>query len=206
MAGAVFRRVFPVLALSLAAVAAPVAAQFKSDGYAFLEAVRDRDGNVVTKALKEPGSVVVNTRDTTTGESAMHIVTRRDDVMWIRFLAQNGANPNIKDNKGVTPLQVASTLNSLAAVEALIKAGAHVDGANSAGETALIAAVHNRNAALVRLLLSKGANPDYNDNSGRSARDYAALLTANSQLLQEFRRADEERESKDKKKSYGPTV
>jgi ankyrin repeat protein len=186
-------------------VAGPVAAQFKSDGYAFLEAVKDREGDVATKMLKRPGSVVVNTRDTTTGESALHIVTKSQDSLWIKFLAQNGANPNIRDKKGIAPLQIAATLGCIECVEALLKAGAHVDDQDAAGETALISAVHNRNSGLVRLLLKKGANPDRNDNSGRSAREYAALQIGNSQLLLEFRRADDERAGKVEEKSYGPT-
>ncbi|MXO89332.1 ankyrin repeat domain-containing protein [Pontixanthobacter aquaemixtae] len=209
MARAVFRTVFPGLALaiasSLAVVAAPASAQFKSKGYAFLEAVEDRDGNVVTEALKEPGSVIVNTRDITTGETALHIVTKRRDLMWIRFLTQNGANPNISDNKGVSPLQIATQLGFVEGVEALIKAGARVDVSNDAGETPLISAVHRRDAGMVRLLLAQGANPDQNDNSGRSARIYAELQTANSALMAEFKRADEAREGQKETQTYGPS-
>jgi ankyrin repeat protein len=205
MAIAVFRKVFPVLALSLAVVAAPVSAQFKTKGSSFLKAVEDREGDEATKALKEPGSIVVNTRDITTGETGLHIVTKRDDVLWIKFLTQNGANPNIRDKKGVTPLQIAATLGSVPSVEALLKAGADVNDANAAGETALIAAVHNRNTGLMRVLLANSANADHNDNSGRSARDYAALMSSNSQILLEFRRADDERAGKVEEKSYGPT-
>ena len=204
MAIAVFRKVFPALILSLAVIAAPASSQFKSKGYQFLEAVKDRDGNAATEALKEPGSVVVNTRDITTGETGLHIVTLREDVQWIKFLAQNGANPNIRDKKGVTPLQIAATKGNIPCVEALLKAGANVNDANRTGETALIAAVHNRDTGLMRVLLANGANPDQSDNSGRSARDYAKLMNSNSQIMLEFRRADDEREGKEEPKSYGP--
>ena len=206
MAIAVFRKVFLAVFLSLAVVAAPASAQFKSKGYQFLEAVKDRDGDAATEALKEPGSVIVNTRDLTTGETGLHIVTKREDVLWIRFLAQNGANPNIRDKKGITPLQIAATLGNVPCVEALLKAGADVNEINKLGETPLIAAVHNRDTALMRVLLANGANPDSNDNSGRSARDYAELMSANSQILLEFRRADEARKSEAETQSYGPTL
>ena len=69
--------------------------------------------------------------------------------------------------------------------EALIQAGARVDVTNAAGETPLIAAVHRRDAGLMRMLLANGANPDRTDNSGRSARDYAALMQSNSQMMAE---------------------
>lgn len=205
MANAVFGKVFPVIALSLAVWAMPVSAQFKSEGYAFLEAVKDREGSEVTEALKRPGSVVVNTQDSTTGETALHIVTRDNDHKWVAFLRQNGANPNIADYKGITPLQIAATMGYLECAEQLIKAGANVDTPNSTGETALISAVHNRNIPLVRLLLKEGANPNRNDNSGRSARDYVALQKGNSQLLLEFRKADEDGEASGPKQTYGPS-
>ncbi len=211
MPRAVFRAI-PVLtaigaigAAGLIATAVPAAAQYQSEGYRFLESVKDRDGTVATDFLKEPGSVVVNTRDIVSGETALHIVARRRDTMWIRFLAQNGANPNIRDGKGETPLQIATVVGPLESVEALLQAGAHVDDTNAAGETPLVAAVHRRDVPTVRLLLAKGANPDRNDNSGRSARDYVALQSSNTLLLSEFAKADEARDSAKTTQTYGPT-
>ena len=176
-----------------------------SDGYEFLKAVKDRDGDAVTNALNEPGTTIVNTRDITTGETAMHIVTQRRDLVWIRFLAQRGANPNIRDKSGTAPVQVAVTLGFTDGVEALIKAGADINIKNSTGETPLIAAVHRRDVALVRLLLEKGANPDTTDNSGRSARDYVALMNGNARLADEFEKADAKREEEGPAKDYGPS-
>ncbi len=191
------------MALMAGILAAPVSAQLFSEGYQFLKAVKDRDGEAVTAALNEPGSTVVNARDLSSGESALHIVTRRRDTVWIRFLSQKGANPNIEDKQGITPLQIASNLGYVDGVEELLKAGARVDVADSSGETPLIAAVHRRDIAMVRLLLANGASADRNDNSGRSARDYAALMDS-SRLTDEFDRADEERAGKTGR-DYGPS-
>ena len=94
-------------ALLGAIAATPVAAQMFSEGYEFLKAVKDRDGDAATEALNQPGTTIVNARDLTTGETALHIVTARRDALWIRFLTQRGANPNIRDKKGVSPLQMA---------------------------------------------------------------------------------------------------
>lgn len=206
MARAVFRTIFPAIALGATALAASASAQFQSEGYKFLEAVKEREGDVVTQYLKEPGSTLVNTRDITSGETALHIVTRRRDPLWIRFLAQNGANPNIRDKNGETPLQVAVIVGPVESVEALIKAGADINTTNVAGETPLITAVHRRDVPMVRLLLEKGAKPDQNDNSGRSARDYAALQSGNTLLLSEFKKADEAREAAGAQQSYGPKL
>ena len=204
MARAVFRNSLFAAALVATSLAVPAGAQMFSDSYEFLKAVKDRDGDKVTEALNEPGTVVINTRDLTSGETALHIVTKRRDALWIRFLTQKGANPNIADKNGVTPLMVATSLGFVEGVEALIEAGARVDVTNDAGETPLIAAVHARNIQLVRLLLSNGANPDRNDNSGRSARYYAQLMGKSAALLDEIEKSDEERAGKGEQQTYGP--
>lgn len=154
--------------------AAPAAAQF-SDGYKFLDAVKKRDGDAVNTALSEPGSTIVNTRDISSGQNALHIVVERRDLLWLKFLLQKGANANVRDKKGVTPLELAASLRFIEGVEELAKAGANVDETNATGETPLMLATHIRDGELAKILLENGADPDKSDNSGRSARDYAKL-------------------------------
>lgn len=185
-------------------MAAPARAQF-SDSYKFLEAVKKKDGQVVTEYLDEPGSTIVNTRDVTTGDSALHIVTQRRDVMWIRFLTAKGADANIRNVRGVTPLALAAALGFVEGVEALIDAGARVDEANQTGETPLIAAVHRRDLGMLRVLLAAGANPDRADNSGRSARDYAALGGSGNAILSEIESKAKQPAQREAPKVYGPS-
>ena len=183
----------------------PAQAQLYSEGYQFLEAVKERDGTAVTEALDKPGSQIVNSRDITSGDTGLHIVTERRDVVWVRFLLNRGANPNIRNKQGVTPLQLATRLGFIEGAEELVEKGAQVNVADDQGETPLIAAVHQRNVALVRQFLSEGANPDHNDNSGRSARDYVALMTNATLLEREFAEADAARENKGTQEQYGPS-
>ncbi len=183
----------------------PLSAQLYSEGYKFLEAVKERNGEEATEMLNQPGTTIVNTRDITTGETGLHVVTARRDTVWIRFLLQRGANPNIRDRNGLTPLQLATRLGYVEGVEALIEGGAQVNVADSQGETPLIAAVHQRNVAIIRKLLDEGANPDRNDNSGRSARDYMELMTGNTLLAREFAEADAKREGQGTQEQYGPS-
>lgn len=153
---------------------APAAyAQF-SDSYNFLKAVKERKGEEAEKFLAEPGSVIINTRDSTTGETALHIVIQRRDSTWLGYLLQKGANPNLADKKGTTPLMLATQLNYIDGIDWLTTKKATVDQTNRAGETALILAVQLRNIEAVRVLLKAGANPDKKDSrAGYSARDYA---------------------------------
>lgn len=195
MSQPVFRKSVLIIGLMLAALTAPLGAQMYSDSHKFLEAVRDRDGSKVTEMINEPGNTLINTRDLATGETALHIVTDRQDTKWIIFLIQNGANPNIANKKGVVPLMMAVSFSNIDAVEALLKGGARIEEQNSLGETPLITATHNRDIAMVRLLLEKGADPDRTDNSGRSARDYATAINS-PRLTDEFRTADDKRKGK----------
>lgn len=174
------------LAVPLAMLAPmPAAAQF-SESYKFLDSVRKKEGDKIEEALGVPGTQIINTRDVTTGQSALHIVTERRDLVWIQYLVAKGANVNIHDNRGVTPLDLAVTLDFAEGVDFLINAGAKVDEPNNTGETPLIDAVTRRDLGVVRLLLKAGANPERPDNSGRSARDYAALSGKDSPIASEI--------------------
>ncbi|QDC39231.1 ankyrin repeat domain-containing protein [Sphingobium fuliginis ATCC 27551] len=161
-------------ALALALLS-PVAAQAQfSDNYNFLKAVKDADGQKVTDLIQKPGSTVINSRDVTTGDTALHLVVARRDNTWLTFLLAKGANPNLTDNNGNTPLMDAVQARFEEGVRSLLTYNAQVDKANGSGETPLIRAVQLRDVALVRLLVAQGANPDRRDTiAGMSARDYA---------------------------------
>lgn len=194
-----------LMALSGLALAVQATAQFSS-GYKFLEAVRKKDGQEVTDMLANPSSTVVNTKDISSGDTALHIVTQRRDVTWIRFLVGKGANVNARNNKGETPLQVASNIGFAEGLDVLIKLGARVDDPNSTGETPLIAAVHRRDAEMARILLKAGANARRNDNSGRSAYDYAMLDGRGNPVLAEIEAAAKEAAARPKGQTYGPKI
>lgn len=183
LARALARGMLPLLAGTLC-LSAPAQAQF-SQSYKFLEAVKKKDGTVVEEALNEPGSTIVNTRDATSGQTALHLVTQRRDVTWMSYLIGKGANVNVRDTRGVTPLQLATNLGFIEGMELLVSNRARIDDPNDAGETPLISAVHRRDLAMVRILLKAGANPARADNSGRSARDYAAL-DGNTAIINEL--------------------
>ncbi|MGZ8284985.1 MAG: ankyrin repeat domain-containing protein [Allosphingosinicella sp.] len=171
-----FNKFSRVLAASMVlTVAAPVAGQQTfSDSFTFLKAVKERDGDKVTDLVAEPGSVVINTRDRSNGEGALHIVVRGRDLNWLAFLLGKGARPDIQTNRGDTPLTLAAQIGWLEGVEQLLAKRASVDLPNGRGETALILAAQRRDLPLVRLLLSRRADPNRTDNvAGMSALDYA---------------------------------
>lgn len=182
-------RFLPIL-LTAAALAAPIpaAAQLgQSDGYKFLEAIRDANGDDAQKLLNKPGTTVVNTQEFTSRETGLHIVAKRGDVLYTRFLLQKGANPNLRDIRGNTPLMLAVNAGADGVIDYLIKGKADVNLSNQAGETPLIRAVQLRNLTIVRQLLAAGADPDQSDSiAGQSARAYALADKRFPALMQIF--------------------
>ena len=76
-----------------------------------------------------------------------------------RKLVAAGANTDLADVSGVTPLMTAVGRPQIENVELLLEAGAKVDARdNRAQETALMIAVRDNNAAAVRALLDHGAD------------------------------------------------
>jgi ankyrin repeat protein len=164
-----------LVAAAMIVTAAPAMAQLgQSDSYQFLQAIRESKGDEVNKLLDKPGTVIVNTRDRQTGEAALHIVAKRGDTTYVNYLLARGADPNIKDGQGNTPLLVAVNNGASGVIDLLVKGGANVNLGNGSGETPLIRAVQRRDLSLVRILLAAGADPDQSDRiAGLSARDYA---------------------------------
>lgn len=196
--------VLSLLGVMLAWTAPAMAQAGFSEGYKFLEAVKKKNGNDVTDMLAKGSPTLINARDISSGEGALHLVTARRDLTWMQFLIAKGANVNIRDFKGVTPLVVAVNANFAEAVDLLVSRGAKIDESNNAGETPLITAVHNRNVAMMRILLKAGADPDRADNSGRSARDYAMAEGKNSNLVTEID-TNAKAKTKNQPKTYGPS-
>jgi ankyrin repeat protein len=191
------------VAAAMLAAAPPAAAQF-TESYKFLKAVRDGDGAKVQEALDAPGTTIVNTKDYTSGEAALHIVVKRRDSTWLGFLLSKNAQPDVRDGQGNTPLALAAQLGFADGVQQLLARRARVDLENSQGETPLILAVHNRDLATARLLLAAGANPNKADRiAGKSARDYATEDRRAAAILKVI---DDAKPAKPSAKMSGPTL
>jgi uncharacterized protein len=192
------------LAIALAFLATPLSAQSLingSEGEAFLKALEERDNNKALPMISDVDMRVVNYRGYK-GETGLHIVTRQRQLDWVGFLLQKGANPNVGNADGDTPLIVASRIGFEEAARYLLRYNANVDATNRRGETALIVAVQQRQPRIVELLMKSGANPDKTDHAaGYSARDYAKRDSRNPGLLKLI-----ETTTSTKKKVAGPSM
>jgi ankyrin repeat protein len=180
-------------AIALSVLGVPAHAQ-GSDSYKFLKAIRGGDAAEVEKLLATPNLVLVNTKDSAKGETALHIVAGERNLTWLSYLIGKGAKVDAQTREGSTALAVAAQLGWVEGAEQLLAQGAAVDLANGRGETPLILAVQRRDLAMVRLLLDQGANPNKPDRvAGYSALDYAKRDRRSANILKALETAGPKR-------------
>ncbi len=104
-------------------------------------------------------------------------------------LLDEGADVNLADSAGFTPLHFAAQAQQETVAQVLLSAGALVDARDRYGKTPLSVALFNvrdGDGAVVRVLLAAGADPEAQNNFGVSPRGLAETV-ANYDLMKFFR-------------------
>jgi len=101
---------------------------------------------------------------------------KENNIQIARMLIEVGANVNIQNDYGDTPLIMATNKGGIYLVELLINAGADIDIQDTNGDTALLSAIYNdyeditKMWIIVNLLIDAGANVNIQDEySGNTA-------------------------------------
>lgn len=137
----------------------------KNDAAAVLEVMKGGDVNSVSRPKCD---------------SALHVAAEFDAAVAAKALIGIGANVNLRDFSGRTPLIYAAQFNASKTIRVLIDDGlAPVDlpeqttlnhgGSRSSGDTALHTAVKYGSVEAVKALLDAGANPNALNNDLRTA-------------------------------------
>ena len=95
-------------------------------------------------------------------------------VLFVQNLLREGAEINVRDTDGLTPLQMAAIYGSEDVVNSLIGSGADVNAVDSSGNTPLHWAAHKGHQGLVATL-RKVANTALRDHNNRTALHLAAI-------------------------------
>jgi ankyrin repeat protein len=110
------------------------------------------------------------------GYTLLHLTMATSDVTTVRFLLSKGANPNVADQNGATPLHVAAYCADTTEVIKLIleKKEVVINRLDNDGQTALHYAVRGKRVDNVRYLLENGADRTIRDQNGLTPYQVAA--------------------------------
>lgn len=109
------------------------------------------------------------------------VAIRNRNYKAVEVLCVCGADANVRNRKGVTPIAAASHQGIVDIMQVLLRHGALVNAVNASGSTPLIQAAHFGHYDAVSLLLANGANPDFANMKGttslmRSAQEGHTLI------------------------------
>jgi ankyrin repeat protein len=91
-----------------------------------------------------------------------------------RLLLEHGADVNVQDNNGATPLHVSAEVGTVEVARVLLEHGANVAARDSKGKTPMHDAVDYGRVEVVRVLLEHGANIGAENNEGKTPLHLAA--------------------------------
>jgi uncharacterized protein len=101
---------------------------------------------------------------------------RSNDVNLAKTLLDAKADVNQTDDKGYTPLILATYNDNFEVAQLLLKHGANTEIKDHSGRTALMGASFKGNEREVRLLLDNGANASASDSKGMTSMMYAVMF------------------------------
>jgi len=104
------------------------------------------------------------------GLTALHIACGDGSKDIALLLLEKGANPNVREEAGATPLHLVAAANgNVEIATALLAKGAEVDAKDKKGQTPLMAAASNGHVEILDLLLQHKADPNIQTEQGGTA-------------------------------------
>ncbi len=140
-------------------IAASNTAGFTGFAYAIIA------GNkLIIEELVRQGFIIDNQGD----HNSLILAVRMLDYPLVKYFLEHGANVDVQDNNGMTPLMYATRLCELDITRLLLKAGASVDKQRHDGKTALAFCAQRHNITMVRELLAHNADVAIQDKKGKT--------------------------------------
>jgi ankyrin repeat protein len=154
------RSLFQWLALSITSCLF-ISASAQATGLQLLDAARGQDWTTI-HSLLENGDVNVNATEAD-GSTALTYASYRDELETVQRLLDAGADPDIANVYGITPLFLAIENRSAAMVNKLLKGGADPNSATWSGETLLMATARMGFMEAMQMHLDNGVDVNAQD-------------------------------------------
>lgn len=107
-------------------------------------------------------------------DAALIPAAERGDTRAVGRLLERGADVNVRDGSGATPLMAAARQNRLEVARRLIEAGANVDAQDDAGQNAYLIVAAEGYLEFLQLLIQNGVDLSITDNEGGTGLIHAA--------------------------------
>ena len=134
-------------------------------------------------SISPEGNVSAGDSSSPSRGPALHSAIAKNDRELVRILIEGGANVNVKDVFGDTPLHAAIEQGNNDMVILLVEAEANVDAKDSFGDTALHRAISKGDTSIVRTLVDALADVNLTNAFGDSALELA-VSEGDQEILQ----------------------
>jgi uncharacterized protein len=136
------------------------------------DAVQSQNWKLSMSLLQED---VANARSLQSdGMSALHWAALHGHEPTTAALLKAGADANLPNEYGLTPLSIACSNGAFAIVKLLVDQGVKLDWKGRGEETLLMLAARHGDPATVKLLIAHGCNPNQQERRGQTALMFAA--------------------------------
>jgi len=101
---------------------------------------------------------------------------RLGDTTLMQAFFDAGVSPNQPNEKGYTPVMIATYNGQSTMVDYLLEHGADACAKDNRGNTALMAAIFRAEIGIAKKLMAQPCNPNHQNNAGQTPLMYAALF------------------------------
>jgi ankyrin repeat protein len=134
-------------------------------------AARANDVGKVRQLLSDGASP--NQTDEDNATTGMHVAAASGNLQIMAILYKAGADINIRNNVGDSPLDLAAQHDQLEAVKLLLEIKARINDQDKNGMTPLMFAAKTGDVEMIRAMLDAGASANLTDFTGRDAMGWA---------------------------------
>jgi ankyrin repeat protein len=160
-------------------------------GYTALLRALEKKNDAIAELLLAQPNLDVNAQGFS-GMTALTWYVWGGKEQTVKSLLERGANPNLADADGDTPLHGAAQRGNVKLLQMLLAAGANPNAKNKVGGTALMWAAVSGQEEAARVLIEKGTDVSLKDETGMTASAWAAK-NKRDEIAQLLREAEKKR-------------